>query len=96
MMGWRWCRRETPAPPASWTCDAVSLMIITKVDKGLPDALLLLVDVDDVLVGGVGLRERIKLVHLLDVPGEEGEDDGKGNEDDVSNLQRAVNSAGIS
>ena len=46
----------------------VSLMIITKVDKGLPDALLLLVDVDDVLVGGVGLRERIKLVHLLDVP----------------------------
>ena len=77
----------------------MSLMIITKVDKGSPDALLLLVDVDDVLVGGVGLRERIKLVHLLDVPGEEDEDDGKGNEDDiddVSNLQRAVNSAGIS
>ena len=63
------------------------------------DPELVLVDVDDVLVGGVGLRERIKLVHLLDVPGEEDEDDGKGNEDDiddVSNLQRAVNSAGIS
>ena len=46
----------------------MSLMIITKVDKGLPDALLLLVDVDDVLVSRVGLRERVKLVHLLDVP----------------------------
>ena len=59
----------------------------------------MLVDVDDVLVGRVGLGERVKLVHLLDVPGEEDEDDGKGNEDDiddVSNLQRAVSSAGIS
>ena len=59
----------------------------------------MLVDVDDVLVGRVGLGECVKLVHLLDVPGEEDEDDGKGNEDDiddVSNLQRAVNSAGIS
>ena len=45
----------------------VSLMIITKVDKGLPDALLLLVDVDDVLVGGVGLEEGVQLVHLPDV-----------------------------
>ena len=29
----------------------------------------MLVDVDDVLVGRVGLGERVKLVHLLDVPG---------------------------
>ena len=34
----------------------------------IPDPLLLFVDVDDVLVGGVRLRERVKLVHLLDVP----------------------------
>ena len=29
----------------------------------------MLVDVDDVLVGRVGLGESVKLVHLLDVPG---------------------------
>ena len=31
----------------------------------------MLVDVDDVLVGRVGLGERVKLIHLLDVPGNE-------------------------
>ena len=72
----------------------------------IPDPLLLFVDVDDVLVGGVWLRERVKLVHLLDVPEhkdkeEEKEDvyeddDNDDDEADKVHLQRAVNSAGIS
>ena len=43
----------------------------------IPDPLLLFVDVDDVLVGRVRLRERVKLVHLLDVPEQKDKEDEK-------------------
>ena len=80
------------------------LTIIVIFMTRIPDPLLLFVDVDDVLVGRVRLRERVKLVHLLDVPIKQDDEEDKedvhdlddDDEDDETHLQRAVNSAGIS